>query len=382
MIKLFFLAVLIGLTGSVLAQEPGAFAAANYTVDLRGVCPDPLIIQKDWLMQPEHGGFMQLIGGAGTASQGRYEGPLGSTGINLLILEGGGGLGMGDGESPYATLYIGNSKAGVIPHLAMVSTDDALIFSELFPTLAVVAPLAKNPQILLHDPATYPDGFPTIESLIAFAESGRGKIYLGTINSGYGKYLVDSGVPRDVFVEGYAGDMENFVANNGAWLNQGYVTNEVWDLENGRNWERPVGYNLVSEYGYDVYPGALAIATNRLEELAPCLERFVPLVQQAQVDYTNDPAEVNAAIVAFNAAGYGAGFWRTPQGLVDSMIPIALENGIIANDANGTLGSFDFERIAQILEVLTPSLDQRAKADVQPEDIATNQFINPSIGLR
>ena len=71
--------------------SPGAFAKENYTTPLADVCPDPLIIQKDWLAQAEHGGFYQMIGAAGEMSAGKYVGPLGSTGIDLMILEGGGG---------------------------------------------------------------------------------------------------------------------------------------------------------------------------------------------------------------------------------------------------------------------------------------------------
>ena len=42
---------------------PGAFAAANYTTSLADVCPNPLIVQKDWLAEVEHHGLYQLVGG-------------------------------------------------------------------------------------------------------------------------------------------------------------------------------------------------------------------------------------------------------------------------------------------------------------------------------
>jgi hypothetical protein len=368
------------LVFAAYGYEPGAFAASRYTTDLTDVCPNPLIIQKDWLMQAEHGGLVQLIGAAGTASQGRYSGPLGSTGIELIILEGGRGLGLGDGESPLASLHIGNSRAGVIPHLAMVTTDDAIVFSELFPSVAVVAPLARNPQVLIYDPETYPEGFQSREDLIAFAESGVGKIYLTTTSSGFGRFLA-SFLPPEVFVEGYGGDLENFVAFGGSWLNQGFVTSEVWELEHGRNWGRPVGYLFISDLGYDVYPGPLAVAAGRLEELAPCLERLVPLVQQAQLDYANDPTEVNDVIVAFNEAGYGAGFWRTPRGQVAEAHGIMRQSGVIGNGHNATLGDFDLMRVEEIIEIFKPFLDERARADLTAADLVTNRFIDPAIGV-
>jgi hypothetical protein len=111
------------------AIKPGAFARGRYRTPLAGVCPNPIVVQKDWLIQSEHGALYQLIGGAGRMSRGRYQGPLGSTGIDLLVLEGGRGIGLGDAETAYSALYMGNSKAGVVPHLAFHDLDNAFIFS-------------------------------------------------------------------------------------------------------------------------------------------------------------------------------------------------------------------------------------------------------------
>ena len=365
-------------------EEPAeemSFAAANYTTDLTGVCPDPFIVQKDWLSEIEHAAFNQLVGSVGVGSEGKFEGPLGSTGINLVVLEGGGGLGMGDGETEFSVLYTGNSKAGVTPHMAMVTTDSAAKFSDQFPVIAVVAPLDQSPQGVFYDPATYPEGFHSAEDLIAFAEGDTGKIYVGSITRGYGQYLVSVGVPEDVFVEGYAGDGENFVSNGGAWLNQGFVTNEVWDFENGRDWEKPVDMLLVAEMGYTAYPSVVSVATERLDELAPCLELLVPLIQQAQVDYVNDPAEVNQLIFEFNDAGNGAGFWHTPLALNEAGTEQLLLRELVSNGDNDTLGDMDDARTNDFIDRISETLGDAAKEGVTAADIQTNQFIDESIGL-
>ncbi len=350
---------------------------------LADVCESPLVLQKDWLAETEHAAFYQMIGDAGVGSEGRFEGPIGDTGVDLIILEGGGGLGLGDGEAPFSSLYTGNSKAGLTPHFAYVGTDDAIIFSEQFPALAVVTPLDKDPQILFWDPATYPDGFSSVEDLTAFAGTGDGKIYIGNASRSYGKFLVDAGVPTDVFVEGYAGDSENFVTNGGAWLNQGYASNEVWDFENGRQWEKDVDYVYVADLGWNKYPSAVSIATNRLEELTPCLEVFVPMVQQAQIDYVNDPGMVNQIIFDFNEAGFGAGFWKTPLGLNEAGTAVMLADGLVGNGSYtpDTLGDFDDARAQALIDILGDDLDDRAKEGVTPADVQTNQFIDESIGL-
>ncbi|SEH21979.1 hypothetical protein [Rhizobium sp. NFR12] len=360
----------------------GEFAKSRYKTPLADVCPSPFIIQKDWLAQAEQGPLYQLIGSGGEMTSGQYTGPLGSTGIELTILEGGGGLGMGDGETAYSALYMGNSKAGVTPHLGYQELDNAFIFSKRFPVVGVMAPLDIAPTVLLWDKATYPDGFKSIADLETFAESGKGKIYVSTIKRTFGLYLVEQGVPADVFVEGYRGDGENFVTNNGTWLNQGFVTSEVYKFEHGNNWGKPIGYLNMNDLGYRNYTGMLSVATARMEELAPCLAKLVPLLQQATADYAKDPAEANKVIVDFNAAGHAASWWKTAPELMAYAAKTMVDTGIIGNGPNATIGDFDMDRVAEMLKLVKPRFDERADPDVKPDQVVTNRFIDPSIGLK
>ena len=373
---------LLAVPSLALAAEPGAFAKANYTTPLADVCPSPFIIQKDWLAQAEHGALYQMIGGAGKAEAGSYSGPLGSTGIELQILEGGGGIGLGDGETAYSALYMGNSKAGVQPHLAYQELDGAFIFSKRFPVVGVVTPLEVAPQGLFWDRGTYPEGFKSIEDIKAFSETGKGMIYVSTVQRTFGLYLLQQGVKREAFVEGYKGDGENFVTNNGTWLNQGFVTSEPYSFSTGNNWGKPIDAVTVGELGYDNYTGMLSVASNRLEELAPCLTKLVPVIQQAIVDYATDGAEVLETIEKFNAEGHATSWWKTPKGKMDFAWTTMKERGIIGNGKNATIGDFDMERVAKMAEIVKPWLDERADPEVTPEMVVTNRFIDPSIGLK
>lgn len=377
-----FLPALLGATAlSATAAMAGDFAEDNYTTDLSEVCPSPLILQKDWLMQAEHGPFIQLIGSGGTMEQGAYRGPLGSTGIELVVLEGGGGIGLADGETSYSALFRGNNRANLVPHLAYHELDNAFIFSEQFPAIGVFAPLDVAPTALIWDAATYPDGFNSIEDLIAFAESGQGMIYVSTISRTFGRYLVEQGVPAEAFVEGYRGDAENFVVNNGTWLNQGFATSEIYSFETGNNWARPMDYVFINDLGYPNYTGMVSVSRDRLDELAPCLEAVVPIMQQAAIDYATDPVEVNEIVIAFNAGDYNVGWWTSDAGQVASAAQVMAETGIIGNGANDTIGDFDMTRVQVIYDAVFPNLDERANPDVTPEDVVTNRFIDPSIGF-
>lgn len=370
------------LTGFSAAAHAGEFAETNYTTPLAEICPDPLIVQKDWLMQAEHGPLMQLIGSGGEMTQGSYKGPLGSTGIDLQLLEGGGGIGLGDGETAYSALFRGNSRAGLRPHLAYQELDNAFIFSDQFPLVGVFVPFDVAPAALMWDEATYPEGFHSIDDLKAFAASGDGKIYISTIERTYGLFLVESGVPADVFVEGYRSDAENFVVNNGTWLQAGFLTNEVYKYENGNNWNKPINYVTLNELGYPNYTGMLSVTADRLDELAPCLEKVVPLMQQAAIDYISDPGEVNETIVAFNDAEMATSWWKTSPGLMEYASRVMRDDHIVGNGPNSTIGDFDMDRVNRMLEIVRDSLDERSNPDVTTEDVVTNRFIDPSIGLR
>ncbi|MBN9035031.1 MAG: hypothetical protein J0H53_03090 [Rhizobiales bacterium] len=375
-------ALLAASTALASGQEPGAFAKEHYKTPLADVCPNPLIIQKDWLAQAEQGAMYQMIGAGGKMEVGKYSGPLGSTGIDLVILEGGSGMGLGDGETAYSALFNGNSKAGVTPHLGYQDLDNAFIYSRRFPVVGVVTPLDKALQGLIWDKGTYPDGFHSLDDIKKFADSGKGKIYVSNTKRTFGLYLAESGVNPDALVQGYRGDLENFVGNNGTWLNQGFVTSEVYKLSNGANWGKPVDAVAVSDIGYPNYTGMLAVAKPRLDELTPCLEKLVPIVQQAQVDYLTDPAEVNGLIVAFNDGNFSTSFWKTPAGLNDFAVKRLIEIGGVGNGGNDTLGDFDMDRVAKMAAIVKPWLDERADPDVKPEDVVTNRFIDPKIGLR
>jgi hypothetical protein len=340
-------------------------------------CPNPIIVQKDWIAEVEHAPVYQLIGPDGEMSENTYEGEIGDTGVTLKVVDGGPGL--GEGQTVITSLFTGNLKTNETPTFAFVSTDDAAIFSEEFPVVGVVAPMVKSPQMLFWDPATYPDGFSSIDDLKEFAETGN-KIYVTSIKESYGKWLVDQGVPEDAFIEGYAGDAENFVTNGGKWINQGYASNEVWDFENGREWAKPVDFVLVNDLGYDFYPSVLSVPKEKVEELAPCLAAFVPLVQQATADYVADPSMVNQLLADYNDAGYGASYWKTPLELNDAGSKVMIDEGLIANEGD-SLGGFDFDRIQGTIDTIKGGFDDRANPDVTPEDIATNEFIDTSIAL-
>jgi hypothetical protein len=361
---------------------PGAFAKSEFTTPLTGVCPNPIVLQADWLPEADHGFAYELIGGGGAMSQYTYQGPLGSTGVNLEILSGGPGL--GNGVSQPSSLYVGNLVKRVTPTLAFVSLDDAVQYSKTYPVTQVFAEYSKSPQVIMFDPAHY--SIHTLADLKAAATKGA-KIYVASTTFSFVRWMEGQGVPSGAFIGGYSGDLEKFVGGAGQILNQGYSTNEIYTLEQATpNWDKPVGYAYVSDMGFPFYQSSVSVATNKLQSLSSCLSKLIPLMQKAQVDYVKDPAEVNQLLATYNDKGLGAAFWKTPVPLNNFAAQTMVKDGLVANTAGtSTVGGFDLARVGQIVSIMVPINKAQNITSQNPNvtaaDLSTNQFIDQSVGL-
>jgi hypothetical protein len=364
------------------AGGPGAFAKAHYTTPLAGVCPNPFVVQADWLPEADHGFLYQMIGAGGTSSQYTYRGPLGSTGIDLEILSGGPGL--GNGVNQPSSLYVGNLVKKVTPDASFVSSDDAIQFSKQYPSTAVFTEYDKSPQVIIFDPSKY--HIASFSDLKAAVSHGA-KIYVQSTNLSFVRWVEALGIPSSAFIGGYQGDLEKFVGSGGSLLNQGFATNEVYTLEHlTPTWDKAVGFAYLADLGFAFYQSAVAVATNKLAALTPCLQKLVPIMQQALADYVHDPSEVNALLADYNNKGFGAAFWHTPVDLSNAAAQIMLADHLVA-DTPGTssLGGFDMDEVSKLIGDLVPLFRSAGLTSANPQvkasDIATNQFIDPRIGL-
>ena len=59
-------------------------------------------------------------------------------------------------------------------------------------------------------------------------------------------------------------------------------------------------------------------------------------------------------------------------------------DGLVANGPDSTVGNFDMDRVNSLIELAIPvytALGQAPKDGLKADDIVTNEFIDPSIGL-
>lgn len=348
-----------------------ATEASTSSNDLSEVCPSELVLQTDWFPEAEYGVYYSLIGEDGELDPGAgtYSGPLLDTGVNLEIRAGGPFIGQ---QTVQSLMYQDDSI-----NLGLVHTDDAVRFSEQFPVVSVVAPLEKSPLALVWDPEVH-----DFESFEDIGESGA-SILVFTKEVNYVPFLVDKGlVPESSFDDSFDGSYTRFVADN-SLVQQAFVTETPFRLENEiADFGRPVDSILISESGYDPYLSSLAVKAGDLDELRPCLEQLVPIIQQAQIDYINDPVAANQVMVDV-ATGMDT-FWTLSNELLEFGNEQMLEYGIVGNGSDTTLGNFDEERVQQVIDDFAATFGtdvETASPDVAPDTITTNEFIDEEIQL-
>ena len=115
-----------------------------------------------------------------------------------------------------------------------------------------------------------------------------------------------------------------------------------------------------------------------VEGLASCWEKFIPIAQQAQVDFVNDPARANAIII--DAVAKVESFWVYDQGLADYSVQTQKDLGLVGNGPDDTLGNFDPARVDDMLQILRDA-GAEVPDDLTGEEMFTNEFLDPSIGL-
>src|SRR6266571_4583745 len=360
-----------GCSGGAGSGAGAAPAAAGQQVNLKGVCPDPVVVQTPWVPQAEHGALYELLGAGYRVDSGhkRVTGPLVAhggkpTGVRIELRAGGPAIGF---QSAAQTMYLDPSIT-----IGEVATDDAITASARQPVTAVVAPFELAPYMLLWDPRVHPD-WHTISDI---GQTDTKVLYFKSAT--YMDYLLGSGILRRGQVDGsFDGSPAAFVASGGKIAQQGFATNEPYIFEHLLpNWHRPISFQLINDSGYPIYPEAVVVRADRVSKLAGCLRRLVPMLQQAQIDYLAHPEPVNKVIVGLNDR-YKVGF---PYTLGQANFSAAQQQklGIVGNGPDRTLGNFDMARIQRVMDIVVPIFNGRkqpVKPGLKPEDLVTNQFI-------
>ncbi|PCN47793.1 nitrate ABC transporter substrate-binding protein [Curtobacterium sp. 'Ferrero'] len=367
-----------GSSASGTTSAATSKAATGPAVDLSGVCPSTVVVQTDWNPEGDHGHLYEMLGPNPTidASDKKVTGDLyangKSTGVKLEIRAGGPAIGYSKVSSQ---MYQDKSIT-----LGYVSTDEAVQFSGNLPTTAVFAENDQSPMVIMWDPSKYPK-VDSIKSLGKALEKDGGVVRYFN-GAAYMTYLQQSGnLPKSVLDGSYDGTPAKFVAAGGKDAQQGFATAEPYIYQNQvAAWGKKVDYALISSTGWNPYPETMSVRTGDLQKLSPCLEKLVPVMQQADVDYLKSPQATNDLITKL-VQQYNNG-WTYDSKVGDFAAEQMVKLGI-AKDTDGYIGSMDESRMQSFLEKAEPIFagGGDVKSGITPSDLYTNEFLSKSIGL-
>ncbi|WP_280263655.1 ABC transporter substrate-binding protein [Nocardia wallacei] len=370
---------LAALTGC--AQTDSTTATSGYSgpigdVDLKAVCPAKIVVQTDWNPEAEHGSLYQMLGPDPTYDAGakKVTAPLFDrgeyTGVDLEIRSGGPAIGF---QSVTSQMY---QDPAIL--LGYVDTDQALQSAATNPTTGVFASLDINPQMIMWDPATYPQ----VKTIADLRATKATVLYFE--GSAYMDYLTGAGILDKNQVDGsYDGSPSTFVAAGGTKAQQGFASAEphLYEKEIDQ-WHKPIAYQLLHDAGYPIYKSALSVRTGELDANSACLQRLVPVMQRAAVDYFADPAETNDVILRA-VDQYDTGWVYSAESAAYATEKMRT-TGIVGNGTDTTVGDFDTARVQRVIDINKPILATQqitTPPGLTPEQLATNRFLDPSIGF-
>lgn len=331
-------------------------------------CPQTVVFQTDWFPQAEHGGLYHLMGDDASTSKdtGATVGTLVvggvDTGRTIEIRAGGPYL-----QSPVVTeMYQDDAIT-----LGYVGTDVAVARHADAPTIAVFNALNVNPQVVLWNADEHPEAktlaevSEVVDSIYVFGEPT------------WMRYFINQGIVDESIVDSnYQG---NLVLATENVAHQGFLTSEPYKYETLDSGAIRTNHVLIHDLGWNSYAQNLAVRADRLDELSDCLTDLVPILQQAQIDYIASPERANSIIVS--AVETLDSYWTQSVEGTAASVQAQRDFGIIGNGDTPTFGDLEDARVNDFLGKIIPIVRERGidVPDLEPGDVATNEFLDPSI---
>ncbi|OCH81112.1 nitrate ABC transporter substrate-binding protein [Gordonia sp. UCD-TK1] len=340
---------------------------------LAGTCPDNVVVQLQWQPQSDMAGVIGLLGPGYTVDTDNksVSGPLVfdgmDTGVDITLRAGGPAIGF---QSVPSAMYSDDSI-----HLGLVHGDQMISAAKDQRVVGVTPLLQYNPSIIMWDPATHPD-------VKTIADIGRSDASVVVSKDQiFPQWLVAKGLlQQDQLDTSYDGAPARFVGDPSI-TQQGFANSEPYTYENETpSWNKPVAYAMVKDAGYDVYASNVSVRAGDVEEMSPCLEQLVPMIQQTGKDYVASPDAVNATIVDWvsqdvSFTPYSAGEAAYSAGLLK-------DRAVIAPGADGIYGSYDMVKAQNVINDLVPILNGGGAdlpAALPADQLFTTQFIDEQI---
>lgn len=364
-----------GVGGLDRGGGAAAPAAGNgESTRLKGICPDPVVVQTSWYPESTHGGLFELLGGTYTVDKAhkRTIGPLVShgkdTGVKLEIRAGGPAL----GNQPVSALMATDKSIT----LAQQATEEQVLgWASGQPTVAVIAPFDVDPLVFIWDRKRHPD-FNHLQDV------GLTRTKVLTFRSANIDYLLGAGILRPSQVDySYDGSPSRLLADRSIVVG-GFSTNEPFIY---RGLGVDVDYQYIGGSGYPDYRNMLVVRRDARPQLKDCLTRLVPVLQQGMIDFMVSPEPVLQLIVRIDDE-YASPFpYPIEQGRAG--VRVIKSDGLVENPASmrgSAFGAIDPDRVKRMLDILRPIYGAQKKSvpgDATPDTLATNEYLDASLRL-
>ena len=357
-------------TGGVATA--GAPLAEVVAAGLADVCPSPLVVQTDWFPESEHGAMYELIGEGYEIDKdnGVIRGPmvLGGTdlGVDWEVRAGGPFLGA---SSVSEHMALDDSI-----HLGYASTDQQVNHWDVTQLVSVVAPLEKNPQMVMWDTDTYPD-------VTGIRDIGERGIIVQVFGGGtFPDVFIAQGIwDEDKVDKSYQGSPARFITD-GDIAQQGFASAEPYQYEFAHtDYGKAVAFELLHDAGFEIYSQTIGVRNGQIEEMRPCLERLVPIIQQASVNFDASSDRANAIIVD-TVTTYDTWWTYSPE-LAAFSVQAQRDYGLVGDGPDNIAANMEGSRYEKTLNDMRAAGMPGIDADLTYDQLFTNEFIDPNISF-
>ena len=300
-----------------------------------------------------------------------------------------------DGESSGSTLTIllGDPDDGVSGNVALhddesillaaVDTDAAILDAVRRPSVGVFAPTRRDSRIIYWDSTVYA-GARTIQNIgDRLTPDGLGLVPIVTVpDDPFSAFAIGDGIlSAEQLVTDREVGISGFLESGGVAAHLGDALVDPTLLARpAAGSPQPVRWQLLDDAGYHRDAGVLSSRPQALVEHADCLTVLVPVLQRSLADYLDRPAATTALLVELSAEFGDAEYDATVAQLA---LELFAAEDLVGAGRDQTIGDVDLGRIRDLLETAVPAWERAevaVPADVEAEDIATNRFIDRSIG--
>lgn len=339
-------------------------AAEEY--QLADVCPENIDIQLQWQPQSDQSGVIGLLGpdysidNESKSASGSLVFDGGDTGVDVTLRAGGSAIGF---QSVPDQMYTDTDI-----DLGLVHGDQMVVAADTQRVVGLTPLMKTNPSILMWDPETHSDW----EGIEDIGESDASVVV--SQDQVFPRWLVSEGlIDEDQLDTSYDGSPARFAAEPEN-AQQGFANSEPYAYENETDaWNKPVDYELVRDVGYDVYGSNLSARPDDVEEMAPCLEKLVPMVQETNKNYVEDPDEANSIVTEW--VGNDNSFNPYSEDEAAASAEVLRDEDIIAPGDDGVWGSYDMEKTQSHIDMLIPVLNDSGSN--LPDEIDATELYDP-----